>query len=77
MKEFKVLNHNGTLVVDSREVAEMVGMRHADLLEKISNYKGFLENGKFRFQDFFIPSTYTTEGNFKEYPCYLLTKQCA
>ena len=75
MKELKVLNHEGTLVVDSREVAEMVGMRHADLLEKISNYKGFLENGKFRFQDFFIPDTYKVEGNNKTYDCYLLTRK--
>ena len=76
MKELKVLNHNGTLVVDSREVANAVGMRHADLLEKISNYKGFLENGKFRFQDFFIESTYSDEQG-KPRPCYLLTEQLA
>ena len=74
MKELKVLNHDGTLVVGSREVAEMVGMRHADLLEKVNGYKQYLANGKFRSLDFFIESTYSDEQG-KPRPCYLLTRK--
>lgn len=67
--------------IDSREVAEMIGMRHSDLLEKIDGYIQILENGEFRSRvnikvtDFFIESSYTTEGNNKTYKCYLITRK--
>jgi len=73
-----VINSNGQYVIDSREVAEMTEVRHSDLLEKINGYVQTLnssENGKFRSLDFFIPCTYTVEGNTKTYPCYLLTRK--
>jgi len=78
MNELTVINHNGQFVVDSREVARMIEVRHSDLLEKIQGYVKTLdtnENGNFRSLDFFIPSTYTVEGNTKVYPCYLLTRK--
>ncbi|RFB31992.1 hypothetical protein DZB91_17535 [Brevibacillus sp. VP] len=75
MKQLQVINQNGQLLVDSREVAEMIKVRHSDLLEKISVYIRYLENGKFRSQDFFIPSTYKVEGNNKTYDCYMLTRK--
>jgi anti-repressor protein len=78
MNELTVVNRNGRFVVDSREVAEMTEVRHSDLLEKINGYVQTLnssENGKFRSLDFFIPHTYTVEGNTKTYPCYLLTRK--
>lgn len=34
-----------------------------------------LENGKFRSQDFFIPSTYKVGGNNKTYDHYLITRK--
>jgi len=74
MKELQVKNHGGIEVVDSREVAQNVDMRHADLLEKINTYRDFLTNGKFRSLDFFIPSTYT-DGKGETRPCYLITKK--
>lgn len=74
MFDLMVSNHNGTLVIDSRDVAKAIDMRHADLLEKVSSYKEYLANGKFRSLDFFIPSTYSDEQG-KPRPCYLLTKQ--
>lgn len=67
--------------INSREVAEMVSMRHSDLLEKIGGskkVKGYvevLENGKFRSQDFFIKDSYKSEGNNKTYDCYELTRK--
>nr|WP_278429820.1 ORF6C domain-containing protein [Brevibacillus laterosporus] len=75
MKQLQVINQDGQLLVDSREVAEMIKVRHSDLLEKISAYIRYLENGKFRSQDFFIPSTYKVEGNNKTYDCYMLTRK--
>lgn len=86
MKELKVLNHDGTLVVDSRDVANMIGKQHAHLLRDIQGYIQILEKNaetvavpsapKFGVADFFIQSTYSDEQG-KPRPCYLLTKQCA
>ncbi|MFE1631351.1 Rha family transcriptional regulator [Brevibacillus reuszeri] len=75
MDNLTIINQNGQLLVDSREVAEMTNVRHSDLLEKIVGYIQHLENGNFRSQDFFTPSTYKVEGNNKTYDCYLLTRK--
>lgn len=78
MNSLTIIKSNGQYTIDSREVAEMTEVRHSDLLEKINGYVQTLnssENGKFRSLDFFIPCTYTVEGNTKTYPCYLLTRK--
>ena len=69
------INTSAIETIDSREVAEMVGMRHCDLIRKIGKYNEILENAKLRSQEFFIPSTYKVENNNKTYECYLLTKK--
>jgi Rha family phage regulatory protein len=75
MNQLKVVSFNGQLVTDSREVAETIGKRHADLLRDIKGYKAILDqNAKLRSADFFIESTYKNSNN-QSYPCYLLTKQ--
>ena len=61
--------------INSREVAEMVGMRHTDLMRKVNGYVEILENAKLRSQDFFIKNTYKTEGNNKTYDCYDITRK--
>lgn len=71
----ELLNTSTVETLDSREVAEMIDVRHTDLLRKISNYQTILENAKLRSQEFFIPNTYKVEGNNKTYDCYLLTKK--
>ena len=38
MNELRVFNFNDAEVVDSRDVAEMTNVRHADLIEKITGY---------------------------------------
>ena len=48
MNDLKVFDFEGQNVTDSRLVAEMLGMRHSDLLEKIKKYEAILANGKFR-----------------------------
>ena len=71
----QLINASATETIDSREVAEMVGIQHKDLLKKVRNYQQILESAKLRPLDFFIPSTYKVENNNKTYECYLLTKK--
>ncbi|MCL7873500.1 Rha family transcriptional regulator [Bacillus altitudinis] len=71
----QVIEQNGQLLVDSREVAEMVDKRHADLVRSIESYLVVIgQNAKLRSDDFFIESTYRA-GTGKLYKHYLLTKQ--
>ena len=51
MNELTIINKNGILFIDSREVAKAPGMRHDNLLRKITKYVKTLENAKLRFQD--------------------------
>ena len=61
--------------LDSREVAKMVGMRHADLMRNIDHYIEVMgQNAKLRSDDFFIKQTYTA-GTGKQYKRYDITKQ--
>ncbi len=80
--DLQVVKYGDQLVVDSRQVAERVGKQHAHLCRDIENYNQILENAKLRSEnpildsdDFFISSSYKTEGNNKTYSCYLITKK--
>lgn len=76
MKELKIINQNGQLLVDSREVAEMVGKEHSNLMRDIRGYeKTISENSNLNSQNFFIKSNYKVPGNNKTYDCYLLTRK--
>ncbi|MCF2717832.1 Rha family transcriptional regulator [Paenibacillus sp. UKAQ_18] len=75
MTQLKIINQYGQMDVDSREVAEMADVRHADIMRSIAGYIRILENAKLRSQDFFIPSTYKVAGNNKTYDCYRLTRK--
>ena len=75
MENISLLNFEGQDVLDSRDVAEMIGQRHTDLLRRIKGYINDIEpNAKLRPANFFIQSTYTDKNN-QVRPCYLLTKQ--
>ena len=74
MNELTVFQKDGIEVVDSREVARALEVRHSDLLEKVEVYTKHLANGKFRSLDFFIPGIYQ-DAQGKARPCYLLTKK--
>lgn len=77
MNHLQVIQHDGIEVVDSREVAEMVGKQHAHLMRDIKGYADIIENSnesRFGLVDFFIPSTYT-DGKGETRPCYLITKK--
>lgn len=79
MKELTVFQHNAVDVVDSREVAEMIGKEHKNLLRDIAGYIETMTKSdkisqlKIEPSDFFIESTFENRG--KQYPCYLLAKK--
>ena len=60
--------------LDSREVAEMVGKAHNDLLKDVRRYCEQLGEGNIPHTDFFTESEYTDKSNRKK-PCYLVTKK--
>lgn len=70
----QLINVSPVETIDSREVAEMIEVRHDNLVKKIRNYQQILDSSKLRSQDFFVPRTYINSQN-KEQPCYLLTKK--
>ena len=73
--EFTVQNNKGTLVVDSRVVADMVDKEHKNLLRDIRNYESqILTNSNLSSLNFFIKSSYKdTKGEERE--SYLLTRK--
>ncbi|MCP1355056.1 Rha family transcriptional regulator [Aneurinibacillus migulanus] len=75
MNQLKVINNNGQLLIDSRDIAEMISVRHSDLLERIDGYISVLnQNGEFRSDKFFIESSYRA-GTGKRYKHYYLTRK--
>jgi len=74
LNNLTIINQNGKLVTDSREVADMVDKRHSDILSDIRGYIEHLTNGNFRSLDFFLPNAYI-DGKGETRPCYLLTKK--
>ena len=70
----QLINVSPVETIDSREVAEMVGIQHKDLLKKVRNYEGILTSAKLRPLDFFIPNEYK-DGKGETRNCYLLTKK--
>lgn len=76
MKDLKVIEQNGQLLVDSREVAEMVGREHSNLMRDIRGYVSILyyPDSNLNPANFFIPNTYRDAQN-QERSCYLLTKK--
>ena len=77
MNKLAVIKYDGIFVVDSREVAEIVGKRHDHLLRDINGYVEILSKStdpNFGVSDFFIKSTYQ-DSSGRILPCYLLTRK--
>ncbi|MER2132613.1 MAG: ORF6C domain-containing protein [Carnobacterium inhibens] len=74
MNELTVINLEGQLVTESREVAEMIGKEHKELMRSIRQYSGVLTSAKLRSLDFFIPSYYN-DAKKEQRPCFLLTRK--
>lgn len=66
------LKLNATQTINSREVAEMMEMRHGDLLAKIDKINEDFNNGNISCQNYWIESTFENRG--KQYRCYEVTK---
>ena len=78
MKELTIINKNGQLYADSRDVAEMIGKDHAHLLRDIKRYAETIDrsdNPKMDSRVFFVPCTYTVTGNTQTYPRYDITRK--
>lgn len=74
MKELTIINQDGKLLIDSREVAEMIEKEHSKLLRDIRVYIEYLNETKIGLVDFFIESTYTdAKGEVR--PNYQVTKK--
>lgn len=75
MNELKIINQNNQLLVESRDVAELIGKEHDQLLRSIRGYIKVLDqSAKLQTDDFFIESTYKNNNN-QSYTCYLLTRK--
>ena len=75
MNELTVIEKNNILVIDSREVAKILEVRHDHLVRDIEKYIEAIENSEtpiLGFQNFFIESIYTVKGNNKKYKKYSL-----
>ncbi|PAK49985.1 phage regulatory protein/antirepressor Ant [Priestia megaterium] len=73
--DLKVINKNGQLLTDSREVAEMVGKEHGHLLRDIRGYFKVLKiNPKLDVSNFFVEASYKDSVN-RSKPCFYLTKK--
>lgn len=74
MTNLTIINQNGQLLVESRQVAEMVDKEHSHLMRDIRGYMEVLGQSNFGLSNFFIESTYLSEQN-KTLPCYLITRK--
>ena len=68
------LTVNKNLTLDSREVAELVGKRHSDLLRDIRNYRTYLDQSKIASVNFFVSSAYE-DAKGERRVCYQITKK--
>ena len=71
-----LITKGSTHYVDSRQVAELIGKRHDNLLRDIEKYRETMaKNGHLKIEEsnFFILSSYRNTQN-KLMPCYLLSK---
>ena len=76
MYDLTVIKQNGGAYIDSREVAELIGKRHCDLLRDIQRYGRYMEKSferKIALNDFFLESSYV-DAIGRTLPCYLISK---
>lgn len=74
MTKLQVVEQNGRLLTDSREVAEMIDKEHKHLLRDIRSYIEILGKSKFGLADFFIESFYN-DNQGKPRPHFFITKK--
>ena len=76
MNELTIIKRDGGAYIDSREVAELIGKRHHNLLRDINGYISHMEKSieiKIDCNAFFIESSYI-DAIGRTLPCYLISK---
>ncbi|MGF6352440.1 Rha family phage regulatory protein [Paenibacillus sp. 4624] len=58
MSQLNIVNNQGKLLADSRDIATMIGKQHKHLLRDIDGYMSVLIESNFGPNDFFIETTY-------------------
>ena len=66
---------NKKITISSREVADMMEVKHFHLLEKIDNINKTFDNRKIYFHKYLTENLYKTEGNNKTYREFQVTKR--
>lgn len=77
-ESYKVIENNegqAVQTISSREVADMMEVRHCDLLEKIDKINKDFNNGKIRSSKYWIESTYNQSNNGKKNREFQVTKR--
>ncbi|MEA5058047.1 MAG: ORF6C domain-containing protein [Anaerotignum propionicum] len=75
MSNLQVLESKATTnTLDSREVAEMVGKGHNELLKDVRRYIGQFNEGNLPHVDFFQENTYP-DAKGEERPCFMVTRK--
>lgn len=77
MNNLTVIKQNNQLLVESREVAWLIGKEHSNLMRDIRGYVKVINkshSSNLNSENFFIESTYLNTRNQIQ-PCYLLTRK--
>lgn len=69
-----LINTDGQLYANSRDVAKAIERPHCDLLKSIRSYEKYLTEGKISVSEFFVPAEYE-DGTGRTLPCYLITRK--
>ena len=74
MNNLQLINTDGGLYADSRDVAEAIEREHGKLLRTIHEYCEYLSEAKIGLADFFVAAEYE-DAQGKPRPCYLITRK--
>lgn len=74
MNPLTLVNTDGEIYADSRDVAIAIEKNHWDLLKTIRTYIEYLGESKIACSDFFVEAEYTSEQN-KKMPRYFITRK--
>ena len=75
MHNLELLVVDDKLVVDSRQVAELTGKRHNNLVRDIEKYINVINQNSNMSSDNFFLETFYNVGTGKKYKCYRLTRK--
>ncbi len=74
MNNLKLINTDGGLYADSRDVAEAIERQHKELLRTIRGYCEILTESKIALSEYFVEAEYT-DSTGRTLPCYLITRK--